>query len=159
MKGHQHPRHFSTTLLLFPNQTSETTKWDVDLWIRLKGSARCANVHRTMRTAMGSHAMGAHYLRILVCHRYNVNLGVRRRARPDFGHIHLPVIDSLQIAVQDIYKVLIYPAHNNFSLYEATENVAVGIRPLTTFSDFDQQGDPLETLTPYQKIMAEQMEK
>ena len=50
-----------------------------------------------MRTAMGSHAMGAgvaHYLLILICHRNDVNLGARRKARPDFGHIHLPVIDA-----------------------------------------------------------------
>jgi hypothetical protein len=132
----------------------------LDLWIRLKGSVRCENIHRTMRTAMGSHAMGAevaHYLLILICHRYNVNLGVRRKARPDFGHIHLPVIDALQIVVQEIYNVLIYPAHYNFSLYEATDDVAVGIRPLTAFSDFVQQGEPLETLTPDQKFMAEEM--
>ena len=91
-----------------------------------------------MRIAMGSHAIGpevAHYLLILICHRYNVILGVHRKARPAFGHIYLPVIDALRIVVQEIYNVLFYPAHYDFSLYEATENVAVSTHPLKAFSD------------------------
>ena len=132
----------------------------LDLWVRLKGSVRCENIHTTMRNALGPHAMGAeiaHFLLILICFRYNVNLGIRRKARPAFGHIHLYVNDEIQIVVQEIYEVIIYPGHLNFSLYEAPKENAVGIRKLAAFSEYVRQGDPLETLTPDQNFIAKQL--
>ena len=132
----------------------------LDLWIRLKGSVRCENIHRTMSNALGPHAMGAevaHFLLILICFRYNVNLGVRRKGRPNFGHIHLYINDEVQILVQEIYNVIIYPGHTNFSLYEAPKDNSVGLCKLIAFVGFVQQGEPLECLTPDQRFIAKQM--
>ena len=53
----------------------------LDLWIRLKGSVRCENIHKSMRTAMGPWGVGAtvaHYLLVLICYNYNVNTGICR---------------------------------------------------------------------------------
>ena len=133
----------------------------LDLWIRLKGSVRCENIHQKMRVALGPHAIGvevAHYLLIQICYRYNVNLGVRRKARPNFGHCFLYVMDELQLVVQELYNVLIYPAHCNFSLFAPPkDDIAVGIRPLTSFPEYVQAGEPMEHLTPDQKFMARMM--
>lgn len=84
----------------------------LDLWIRLKGSVQCENIHKSMRTAMGPWGVGAtvaHYLLVLIFYNYNVSTGICRKAEQNFGHPYHYLIDRLQIAVQKVYNVLVYP--------------------------------------------------
>jgi hypothetical protein len=122
----------------------------LDLWIRLKGSVRCENIHKLMKAAMGPWGVGAtvaHYLLVLICYKYNVNAGIRRNAEQDFGHPYHYLVDQLQIAMQEIYNALVYPRHVNVSLFEPVKDfVSVGIGPLCYSKDFVESGNPLENL-------------
>ena len=61
----------------------------------------------------------AHYLVVLLCFKYNVNSGIQRNAEQDFGHPYQYLIDQIQIAIQKIYNVLVYPQHFIVSLFKA----------------------------------------
>ena len=130
----------------------------MDLWLRMRGTVRCENVHQKMRTAMGPWGVGAevaHALLVLICYRYNVSAGVRRYGRIDFGHTHLHLIDRVQIAIDKIYNVSCYRRHKNCSLFVPVEHVAVGIGPLIGFEDFvGPPAEPDEVLSSDLKAFA-----
>lgn len=132
-----------------------------DLWIRMKGSCRNELIHQKMSVAMGPWGVGAavaHHLLLLVAYKFNVSTGIRRNFENDFGHMHLQLIDQIQIAIQEIYNVLVYPRHFNVTLFQPVKDfVAVGIGPLTSFSPFVKTGPPMAHLRGDMLFMAERM--
>jgi hypothetical protein len=121
----------------------------LDLWIRLKGSVRNELAHQKIRNVMGPWAMGcevAHYILLILGFSFNVSTGIRRAGRPDFGHKCHWLIDEIQLLVQDIYDVWIYPDHPNVSCFSATDFVSFGIGPLTDSEDFVDEGPPMDHL-------------
>lgn len=133
----------------------------LDLWIRLKGSVRCENIHKVMRSAMGQWGVGAtvaHYLLVLISHKYNVNAGIKRNAAINFGHSYHYLIDQLQIVVQRIYNVVVYPRHCNITLFRPVKDfVAVGIGPLNYSQEYVANGEPMEHMTGDMRFIAQRM--
>jgi hypothetical protein len=122
---------------------------ELDLWFRLRGSVRDENIHQKMRNWMGPWAIGtetAHNILVLLCYKYNVSSGIRRASDIDFGHTWLCFIDQIQLLVQEIYNVVVFPRHLNMLVFKAEDFVSVGIGPLTHSDDFVQMGEPMDHL-------------
>ena len=69
-----------------------------------------------MRVAFGPHGVGAevgHYLLLLVCYRYNINTGIRRKGMYNFGTIMHNLIDRIQLRMMQIFGVDVFPTHTN----------------------------------------------
>ena len=52
----------------------------MDLWIRLRGSNRCENVHQKMKSCVGPWFVGietGHYLLLLLSFRYNISTSIK----------------------------------------------------------------------------------
>jgi hypothetical protein len=109
------------------------------LYYRLRGTVRTENVHQKMKTALGPWAVGArtgHMMLTLTCYRYNVKSGIRRCGAHDFGHCELHLIDRIQDRMQEIFNILVWPMHKNFSHFRGKPDfVSVGIGPLS----YDEQ--------------------
>ena len=106
----------------------------LELWIRLRGSNRCENLHQKMKSAIGYWNVGAeigHYILVLLSYRYNVSAGIKRSGDTNFGHPYLHIIDRIQIRMQQIYDVLVYENYLNLSLQLSNESfTSVGIEEL-----------------------------
>ena len=116
------------------------------LYLRKRGSTKAENFHQKLWVAFGPWCIGAqtgHYLMIEVAYRYNVKIGIRRCNAHDFGHCHLHLIDRVDLLVQEIYGVELYPRHKNMLLFEGIQNViSVGITPLVCDERFVMRGPP-----------------
>jgi hypothetical protein len=122
----------------------------LDLWWRNRGSTRAENIHQKMKVAFGPWGVGAqtgHFLLLLISYRYNVNTGIRRCNEHNFGHPWLYFQDRIQIRVQEVFNVNIYPRHTNLAQFKGVDGfVAVGIGPLNYDEDYVQLGEPDERL-------------
>jgi hypothetical protein len=111
----------------------------LDLWWRNRGSTRAENIHQKMRVAFGPWGVGAqtgHFLLLLISYRHNVNTGIRRCNEHNFGHPWLYFEDRIQMRVQEIFNVNIYPRHTNLAQFKGVDGfVAVGIGPLNYNED------------------------
>ena len=140
--------------------TVGTDKHNLTLWIRLKGSNRCENVHHKMKACIGAWTVGpkvAHFILLLLSFRYNISTEVNRNAGINHGHSDLHYIDRLQNRILQIYGATIYPNHKNISNFHAIDFISVGIGPLHYSSMFVEQGEPDERLTNDMKFLAKRM--
>jgi hypothetical protein len=95
----------------------------------------------------GIGAEMAHRLLVNLIFRYKINAQVRRLGANNHGHPWMHIIYRIQIRVQEIFNVLIYPRHHNALQFRGVQDfVAVGIGPLTYSSDYATAGDPLPCL-------------
>ena len=117
-----------------------------NLWLRNRGSNMSENLHKTMRVAFGPHSMGiqvGHFLLLLVTYRSNINAGVRRQRKHNFGMPYHHLVDRIQLRVIELFGVDIFPDHSNQSLFDPVEDhVAVGVGPLNYSSSYVDKGDP-----------------
>lgn len=134
-------------------------KHGLPIFIRKRGTVRAENIHQKMKVAIGPWGIGArsaHYLLVLLIHRYNVASNIRRRGHHNFGHCELWLIDRIQIRIREIYNVLIYPRHPNVMEFKPIDMVSVGIAPLSYDADFVDKGPPDPKLRGDVKFIAEQ---
>jgi hypothetical protein len=78
----------------------------VSKWRQLRGSTRAENLHQKLNAAIGPWGIGAqsgHYIVLLVCHRYNVQTGIRRYNEHTFGHPWLQYVDQTQARIDEIF--------------------------------------------------------
>jgi len=100
----------------------------------------------------------AHWLLVCLSYRYNVNAGIKRRGKHDFGHPWHYLIDRIQIRIQEIYNVVVFPSHENALQFDSIEDfVAVGIGPLSYSADYVTTGEPHPSLKGDAQFMAKQM--
>ena len=136
-------------------------KHGLPLYIRFRGTVRCENIHQKMKVAIGPWGVGArtaHFLLVILCHRYNVKSGVRRCGHHDFGHCELDLIDRIQIRHRELYGVTIYPRHENGLDFLGNENmISVGIGPLSYSDQYVKKGEPHANLKGDLKFLASQM--
>jgi hypothetical protein len=127
-------------------------QWDgkgangLDMWLRLRGSTRAENLHQKLNAALGPWGIGArsgHYVVLLVCHRYNVQTGIRRYNEHNFGHPWLQYIDRIQARIEEMFGETVFPRHTNLGQFkEIKDFIAVGIGPLYYSPDYVDLGDP-----------------
>jgi hypothetical protein len=131
------------------------------LFYSLRGTNRNELFHQKMKTAIGPWRIGArtaHYLLVYLAYQFNIETGIRRCGEYDFGISELDIIDRIQVNIQEIYNVLIWPRHKNVSVLPCKPDfVSVGIGPLTYNPRFVEFGDPAEHLTGDLEFMASQM--
>jgi hypothetical protein len=114
-----------------------------------------------MRVALPPWGIGprtGHWLIVSISHRYNVSAGIKRHGRHDFGHPWLYLPDMIQILIEQIYGVVVYPTHRNATQYQPTDLVALGIGPLSYSSDYVDKGPTSAVLKGEIKFIAEKME-
>ena len=106
----------------------------------------CENIHQKMKSCVGSWNVGvetSHYLLLLLSFRYNISTSIKRCGKPDFGHPHISLIDRLQLRIQQIYNVLVWPNHTNILQFKPVENFAsIGIGELNYSNLFTEKGEP-----------------
>jgi len=134
-------------------------KYGLPTFIRKRGTVRTENVHQKMKVAIGPWGIGArsaHYLLVLLIHRYNTATNIRRRGHHNFGHCELWLVDRIQIRIREIYNVLIYPRHPNVMEFKPIDMVSVGIAPLCYDADFVDKGPPDPKLRGDVRFIAKQ---
>lgn len=101
----------------------------------------------------------AHYLMlVLIAFRYNVNTGIRRHSRHNFGQPYLFFIDRIQDRYQQLFNVKLFRRHRNLSHFQPVKDfVAVGVGPLCISEEYVCLGDPLPHLTGDLHFLAERM--
>ena len=105
-------------------------KHGLDLWLRKRGSNRSENMHQKMRVAFGSHGVGAevvHHLLVMVTHRCNINNGIRRKGRHNFGMPCHNLIGRTQIRMMQLFGHDIFPHRvNQRELVQTSEELCCG---------------------------------
>jgi hypothetical protein len=87
-----------------------------------------------------------------------VNAGITRRGKHDFGHPWHHLVDRIQIRIQEIYDVVVFPSHENASQFKAIKDfVAVGIGPLSHSFDYVTKGMPHPSLKGDFRFLAKKM--
>lgn len=136
-------------------------KHGLPLYIRFRGTVRCENIHQKMKVAIGPWGVGArtaHFLLVILCHRYNVTSGTKRCGNHDYGHFELDLIDKIQIRHRELYGVTIYPRHNNGLEFQANDEMtSVGIGPLSYSDRYVKVGESHPSLKGDLKFLAKQM--
>ena len=151
--------HFEEVLDISMYQYDGVDSFGLRLYLRKRGSSKTENFHQKLAIAFGAWSIGAqtgHFLMVLVAYRYNVRTAIRRCNAHDFGHTHLHLIDRLDLLIQDIWGVRLYPRHTNVSLFEGVQDfVSVGITPLSCDDRFVKRGSPDPRLRGQNRFMAE----
>ncbi len=133
----------------------------LDVWICLQGSVQNENLHQKMMEALGPWGLGvktAHIVLLLLCFWYNVTSGIARCRNHDFGQPWLYLVDQIQLRIQELYNVQVYPNHANMLHFEhEVDHVAVGIGPLSYLPDYVTSGLPHPLLKGDIKFLAERM--
>ena len=111
--------------------------------------------------ALGPWGLGvktAHFVLLLLCFRYNVTSGIARCGNHDFGHFWLYLVDQIQLRIQELYNVQVYPNHANMLPFDyEVDHVAVGIGPLSYLPEYVTSGPPHPLLKGDIKFLAERM--
>jgi len=137
-------------------------KGGLDRWYRRRGTVRNENLHQKLFSCLGAHSIGAevgHHLLVLLAYKYNISTGIKRLGLCNHGHIFYEYIDRIQIRLQEIYNVVVYPSHRNCSLLinPITNFIAVGIGPLSYDNRFVTFGPAHKNLRGDLRFVASSM--
>ena len=114
-----------------------------------------------MKTEIGLWCLGtqtAHYLLVYFAYQFNIETGIWCCGDYNFSIYELEIIDQVQMNVQELYNVLIWPSHKNISILQDKSNfISVGICHLTYSPRFVEVGNPSKNLKGDLKFIASQM--
>ena len=134
----------------------------LNMYLRKRGSTKAENFHQKLWAAFGPWSIGVetgHHLMLLVSYRYNVHTAIRRCNAHDFGHTHLHLLDRIDLRLQELFGICVYPRHFNVLLFDGVKNfVCAGISPLLCDERFVKRGLPDSRLNGDLKFMAQKQQ-